>query len=189
MGERPFLSIITRTHKRPFALGQCVASVQDQADQDLEHIIIEDTEGLGVAESFRLLLKAKPAGHYVMILDDDNLLADPAVVSDLHAIANEYQPDVIVFKMNNAELGILPDTHVWQREPIITHIDGGNIAVRRHIWRACIPAVLGPYDSPIYESDIWYLREVWKRTRRIHWLGQIRVLVSRVGRGAMEGEA
>lgn len=188
MGDRPFLSIVTRTHKRPFALGQCIASVQDQADQDLEHIIIEDTEGLGVAESFRLLLKAKPAGRYVMILDDDNLLAHPSAVSDLHAVADEYHPDVIVFRMNNAEMGILPDTYVWQREPLVAHIDGQTVAVRRHVWKACIPAVLGPHNAPIYESDFWYLQEVWKRTRCIHWLDQIEILVSRVGRGAVEGE-
>lgn len=186
MGERPFLSIVTRTHKRPFALSQCVASVQAQADRDFEHVILEDTIGVGVAESHRLFLDAKPRGYYVMILDDDDLMAGPSVVSDLHAVANEYHPDVIVFKMNNAELGILPDAFVWQQRPAVRHISGQNVAVRRHIWKACIPAMLGPDGNPIYESDFLYLQEVWRRTHCIHWMDTILLLTSRVNRGAME---
>jgi len=189
MGDRPFLSILTRTYRRPFALSQCVQSVRDQTDQDLEHLILEDTVGVGVAEAHRLLLAAKPAGYYVMTLDDDDLLASPWVVSDLRAAVNEYRPDVVVFRMNNAELGILPDGLVWQTGPVPGHISGSNVAVRRHVWKACIPAVLGRDDKPIYESDFLYLEEIWRRARRIHWLDKIEVLVSRVNRGAMEGEA
>ena len=188
MGDRPFLSIITRTYRRPFALSQCVQSVREQTDQDLEHLILEDMVGMGVAESHRLFLKAKPAGYYVMILDDDDLMATPGVVADLHVVANEYRPDVIVFKMNNAELGILPDALVWQHEPLPARISGSNVAVRRHVWHGCIPAILGRDGVPCYESDFLYLEEIWRRTRRIHWLDRIEVLVSRVNRGAMEGK-
>jgi len=166
-----------------------VQSVREQTDQDLEHLILEDAVGVGVAESHRLFLGARPAGYYVMVLDDDDLLASPGVVADLHAVANEYRPDVIVFKMNNAEIGILPDGLVWRAGPAPGHISGSNVVVRRHIWKACIPAVLGSDDKPIYESDFLYLQEVWRHTRRIHWLDKIQVLVSRIGRGAIEGEA
>jgi len=185
-----FLSIITRTYNRPEALQQCKRSVLGQADLDLEHIILRDTVGVGVAEAHRLFLNAQPRGEYVMILDDDDLIASPWFVSDLKAAARAYDPDVIVFKMHNAEFGILPDQFVWQQQPIHGHISGCNVAVRLHVWDACVWAIAtdGEGGDPVYHSDLIYLQEVWRYTQRIHWMDKIQVVVSRVSRGAMEGE-
>lgn len=190
MAEGPFLSIITRTYKRPRMLAQCVASVQAQT-VPVEHIVAEDMQGLGVAESHRLLLEAQPHGRYVMHLDDDNLIVYPWFVSDLEAAANAYDPDVIVFRMNNCEFGILPDRFVWQQKPLWRHIDGGCVAVKRDVWRACIPAIItgGPDGGPCYEGDFFYLKALWAYTNRIHWMNKIAVLTQRVSKGKGEGEA
>jgi len=185
----PFLSILTRTYQRPEALKQCKRSVAMQADQDLEHLILRDTVGVGCIEAYRLLLNVQPRGEYVMILDDDDLLASPWFVSDLKAAARAYDPDVIVFKMRCEELGILPDAFVWQQKPIHGHIGGPNVAVKLHVWDACIWSIVtdGEGGDPVYHSDLVYLKEVWAYTKRIHWMDKIQVVVSRVSRGAMEG--
>lgn len=185
----PFLSILTRTYCRPDALAQCRATVAGQTDQDLEHLILRDTVGLGVAESNRLFLNAQPRGEYVMMLDDDDLLASPWFVSDLRAAARAYDPDVIVFKMNNAEFGILPDRFVWQKDPKHGHIDGCNVAVKHYVWDDCIWAIAtdGKGGDPVYHSDFVFLLEVWASTDQIYWMDRIQVIVSRVSRGIMEG--
>jgi len=185
----PFLSILTRTYKRPEALKQCKRSIAMQADQDLEHVIIRDTVGVGCVEAYRLLLNVQPRGEYVMILDDDNLLARPWVVSDLKAAARAYDPDVIVLKMQGAEFGILPDSYVWQGVPVGGHIGSCNVVVKLHVWDACIWSIAtdGEGGGPVYHSDFIYLQEVWRYTQRIHWMDKIQVVVSQVSRGAMEG--
>ena len=185
----PFLSIVTRTYNRPEALQQCKRSIAGQADQDLEHLVLRDTVGVGVAEAQRLLLNADPRSEYVMILDDDNLLASPWFVSDLKACSAAYDPDVIVFKMNNAEFGILPDAYAWQQKPVHGHVDGQNVAVKLHVWDKCIWSIAtdGEGGGPVYHSDFIYIQEVWAYTQRIHWMDKIQVVVSRVSRGVMEG--
>ena len=185
----PFLSIVTRTYQRPEALKQCKRSVAMQADQDLEHLILRDTVGVGVVEAYRLLLNVQPRGEYVMILDDDDLLTSPWFVSDLKAASRAYDPDVIVFKMQSEELGVLPDAFVWQQKPIHGRIGGSNVAVKLHVWDNCIWSIAtdGEGGDPVYHSDLVYLKEVWAYTNRIHWMDKIQVVVSRVSRGAMEG--
>lgn len=190
MGDRPFLSIITRTYRRPHMLADCIASVGGQTVA-AEHIIVEDTQGLGVAESHRLIRDAHPRGRYVMYLDDDNLIVYPWFVSDLEAAANAYDPDVIVFRMNNCEFGILPDRFVWQQKPLRGQIDGGCVAVKRDAWQACIPAIItgGPDGGPCYEGDYHFLAALWAHTNRIYWMNKIAVLTQYVSRGKAEGEA
>jgi len=184
----PFLSIVTRTYKRPAALARCKTLLRAQFDHDFEHLVIEDKIGLGVAESHRLFLGAHPRGQYVMILDDDDFVASPYFVSDLRA-AQAYDPDVIVFKVNNAQLGILPDRFVWQQRPKVGHIGGNNVAVKRHVWEACIGAIVtdGNGGGPVYEGDFYYLDAVWHYTTKIHWMDKVQVIVPHIGRGDTEG--
>lgn len=184
----PFLSILTRTYNRPDALAQCRATVEAQTDSDYEHLILRDAVGLGVAGANVLFLNAQPQGEYVMMLDDDDLLASPWFVSDLRAAARAYDPDVIVFKMHNAEFGILPDRFVWQQEPVHSHIGGSCVAVKRHVWDECIWSIAtdGEGGGPVYHGDLVFLKEVWRSTNRIHWMDKIQVVVSRVSRGTME---
>jgi glycosyltransferase involved in cell wall biosynthesis len=183
----PFLTIVTRTHKRPKALERCRQSVYAQSDQDLEHIIIRDTVGVGVAESHRLLLNAQPHGDYVAILDDDDLFDTPRVVSHLKAISAAHDPDVVVWKMCGP-LGILPDHHVWEKVPKHGYIGGCNVAVKAHVWNACIGAIAtdGQGGPPVYHSDLYYLEAIWAYTSSIYWWNNIVVRVPRVSRGEME---
>ena len=186
----PFLSIITRTYKRPVALARCKALLQAQVDHDFEHIVAEDKIGLGVIEAYRLFLDVQPAGEFVAILDDDNFVASPYFVSDLRAAARAYDPDVIVFKENNAQLGILPDRFVWQQQPRTGHISGSDVAVRRRVWEACIGAIMtdGQGGGPVYEGDYHYLVAVWAHTSKIHWMDKVQIIVPHIGRGDTEAE-
>ena len=184
----PFLSIVTRTYKRPLALARCTQLLDAQTDQDFEHLVIEDTEGLGVAESHRLIRDSRPGGEYAMILDDDDFAATPYLVSDLKAAARAYSPDVIVFRANNAQLGIMPSRFVWQQYPLKGHIGGNNIAAKRQVWDACIPAIMtdGAGGGPVYEGDFYYLDAVWHYTTKLHWLDKVLIIVPYIGRGGTE---
>ena len=42
MKQRPKISVITATHKRPDFLRRCIMSVQAQTFRDYEHIIVAD---------------------------------------------------------------------------------------------------------------------------------------------------
>ena len=184
----PFLSIVTRTYKRPAALARCKLLLAAQTDKDFVHQVIEDTVGLGVPGSHALVRDAHPVGEYAMILDDDDFVASPYFVSDLHAAARAYDPDVIVFRVNNAQLGVLPSRFVWQMYPILGQIGGGNVIVKREVWDACIAAIMsdGNGGGPVYEGDYYYLAEVWRHTKRIHWMDKVQVIVPHIGRGGTE---
>lgn len=184
----PFLSIVTRTYKRPRGLARCKLCLEGQTDHDFEHLVVEDTVGLGVAQSHQLIRDSRPKGDYVMILDDDDFAATPYMVSDLKAAAQAYDPDVIVFRQNNAQLGILPDRFVWQQYPIKGHISGSCVAVKWHVWTACIPAIMtgGLNGGPCYEGDFYYIDAVWHYTTKLHWLDKVLVIVPHIGRGGTE---
>ena len=47
-----FLTIYTPTYRRPLLLAECRASVAAQSDPDYQHLIIEDTVGVGVEGMF-----------------------------------------------------------------------------------------------------------------------------------------
>ena len=184
----PFLSIVTRTYKRPRGLARCKLCLEGQADQDFEHLVIEDTLGLGVAQSHQLIRDSQSTGDYVMILDDDDFAATPYMVSDLKAAARAYDPDVIVFRAVNAQLGIMPSRFVWQQYPLLGHIGGNHVAVKRQVWNACIPAIMtdGAGGEPVYEGDFYYIDAVWHYTTRLHWLDKVLVIMPHIRRGGTE---
>lgn len=84
--KQPFFSIITRTFRRPTLLAVCRQSVLSQNfTAGVEHIIIEDKVGVGIAQSYRALRTQEVEGKYVIILDDDNALNDVDVLTSLAA--------------------------------------------------------------------------------------------------------
>ena len=74
--DRPFLSIMTRTHKRPRRLQECKESVAQLVDDDYEHVVVVDEVGVGHDGSYKLCIDAfddgRVNGQYVWFLDDVN---------------------------------------------------------------------------------------------------------------------
>lgn len=141
--ENKFLSIVTRTHKRPKRLEQCKASIAQLTDADYEHVIVRDEIGVGHDGAYQLTIDAFDAGRfhgrYAWFLDDDDRLADPAFVTRLkETVATHDNPPVIVVRHQNAQR-IWPEDAYWERPPVRRHIGIGCLIVRADVWRKYAP--------------------------------------------------
>jgi len=123
---RPFLSIVTRTYRRPTLLANCIESLKAQTDQDFEHIIIRDDIGIGIAETYRRLRNQDVNGEYVWVLDDDNVVVEPTFIRQLKMQA-DFGYLILEGMVSDR---VLPDTD----EPQLAHIDMMNIVVCRVVW-------------------------------------------------------
>jgi len=127
---RPFLSIVTRTYRRPTLLANCIESLKAQTDQDFEHIILRDDVGVGIAETYRRLRSQDVNGEYVWVLDDDNVVTSRTFVADLKRFVDDFSKPPFVITEGLVGNRMLPDTPMLQ----ITHIDMMNIVVRCDVW-------------------------------------------------------
>lgn len=176
-----FLSIVTRCHpNRPSMLQKNIDSLAAQTCQDFEQVLIRDDAGRGVGWANGQLQHASPKGDYVLILDDDDLLTDETAVEKLKAAADD-QPDLIIFKVDHAGLGILPSPKVWERSPMGGHIGSCDFITRRDLWRRHIPAFSQPTCG-----DIAFLRSMWHENIGVVWLDEQLAAVQRISRGRGE---
>ena len=164
----PFLSIVTRCYKRPESLKANVASVANQTDQDYEHLFIVDDVGRGMEWANRALATATPAGDYVLVLDDDDILSEPRAIEYLKEAAVD-KPDVIIFRGDFGEvLGILPDAVVWGNRPIKGHIGSAAFATSRDVWEKHVTSY-GAKEGGDYE----YLKALWQDKPAVVWLDKL----------------
>jgi hypothetical protein len=176
-----FLTIYTPTYRRPISLQRCIMSVAAQSERDYQHLVIEDTVGLGVDGMFRDVPNHHAAieGEYVYFLCDDDVLADSHVVRDMRAFieAND-RPDVV---MAYATIGPLmfPYPQCWQAEPKEGFVTLANWAVRAEVWRAV------PYGNR-YEGDYEFIAECWRRGYRFAWWDRLICRAPGWNRGAPE---
>jgi hypothetical protein len=155
----PFLTIYTPTYKRPKGLEQCRASVRAQDDPGIEHLIIEDTVGLGVGGMFADIPNHPVRGEWVYFLSDDDRLADPQVVSDFRAQA--FDADVVMCRSTIGQ-HIFPSAQCWGHVPLLGHVTLSNWIVRADVWRSV------PYGEH-YEGDFAFIRACWDRGLRFAW--------------------
>lgn len=157
-----FLTLYTPTYQRPQGLARCVASVQAQTDQDIEHLIIRDEVGLGVAGMFADIPNHPVSGEYVYFLSDDDYLADPGVVAGLRqALRQQGDPDVLMCRSTIGQ-HIFPSAQCWGHVPLLGHVTLSNWIVRRAVWEAV------PYGEH-YEGDFSFIRACWDRGLRFAW--------------------
>jgi hypothetical protein len=130
----PFLTFYTPTFRRPQALAACMTSVAKQTDvAQIEHLIVADYVGIGIAGMYARVPQyaASVHGDYVHLLADDDELAHPSVVGQVHdfAISQGY-PAIILVAVIKDGLGQIAG--VWP--PVEGEIDLGNLIVRGDIW-------------------------------------------------------
>lgn len=168
-GDAPFLSIVTRhLTTRTELLERLVSSIKSQTDADLEHIILTDDEGRGLGWANQQFARHKdlPEGRYVMMLDDDDWLADEHAVEDLKDYATileattlEYPVAIVYFDYRGPAVGYLPSeemTKIWQ--PVPGHISGQGLIVRTDVWKELIH-----HFDDSYEGDFHFIKAVWER--------------------------
>jgi len=180
--DDPFLTIITRTYKRPKLLARCQASVRAQTDPDLEHVVLTDHVGMGIYVSYHRMINeaGRYHGSYIYCLDDDNVLTDTAFVADLKAIAAEHNPDVIMVKASNPTFGVLPK--FWGETPKRCNVDLGNFVVKGHVWMEYAPHFL---DIEQLE-DYGFIAAVFEAGCSVYWHDALVMEALQVGWGKPE---
>jgi len=174
-----FLSVITRTHPKPvdyLALNE--QSLREQLDPDYEQTVIRDEVGRGLAWANRQFYEHRydVDGDYVIMLDDDNVLATPHAITVLKAVTWDY-PNAVIFKADVGPHGILPTSLAWtQRRAIAWQIDGHCVVVRRDTWIEYIHE----FNCDI-RGDAAFLAALTAADLRIEWLNAVLVRALRVG--------
>lgn len=152
-----FLEVLTRTFgKRPQALRRNQNSLRTQTDPDMQHTVIVDEVGRGVAWANGNLRNIIATGEYVWVLDDDDRCMRDTLVAEIKEIAAREQPDVIVMRAHHAVFGLLPNKEHWQRAPVCGQIGWSCVAVRGEIWNAHRQA----HDES-YAGDYVFIRHLW----------------------------
>jgi glycosyltransferase involved in cell wall biosynthesis len=157
-----------------------LAALEAQTCQDYEHILIVDNEGRGLEWANSSLQDAAPAGEYVLILDDDDLLTDKEAIEKLRTAA-EPEPDLIIFKAYHGPLGILPSARVWGNRPYGGHIGSCDFITRRDVWLEHIPAFAQPESG-----DYYFLQSIWLDDPCVVWLDETLAAVQRISKGKAE---
>ena len=183
--RNPLLSIVTRQHPdRPSLFQQHLRSLQRQDDPDYEHVVLKDTEGLGLAWANGMFHRERERvkGEYVLILDDDNALMATDVISEIRRVVDEHAPDVIVVKGYVGDR-LLPDDAMWGKQPALGHIDSLNFVVRNEVWQKHIHA----FDVPRC-GDYAFISSVFKDNPKVYWLNKPCAKTLAINKGGGESQ-
>lgn len=155
--KRPFLTIVTRCHRRPELLAGNIASVNAQTDKDIEHVLIPDFSGKGIPHANKLLYRDRHRvrGEYVYILDDDNELVDRKLVARLKRAADvNDQPHVFVVRglRPTGEIKVFPDSDAWASRKLVKKTTNAHCyVVRGDVWKKHIKS----FGYPATLSGAW----------------------------------
>ena len=149
--------------------------------------IVDDSEngnGMLWANQSLFLNRYKVHGDYVLILDDDDCLAYDEFVSDLHDIALDEGPDIIMIKMDQI-LRILPDSKVWGKLPLFGHIGSCCFVVGREIWQEHIE-LFGQPNGGDYAFISALFAKAESNGWNIYWFDKVCTRVQKVSYGKPE---
>jgi hypothetical protein len=185
--ERPFLTMFTRHMlSRPAMFLECQRTLHMQTCRDFEHVIVRDTNpqgsGFAWAQAQFEAHQDEVRGEYVWQYDDDNRLATPTAIEILKFAVHDSGADIVVFRADHAELGILPDELAWSKGAVYSHMGGEDFIVKRDLWGRHLDA----WRSGVYESDWHFMEAIWSDQPRVYWLDLLLLKVQRVSRGMGE---
>lgn len=167
---KPFVTFFTRTFGgRPTMMARCVQSIEEQDDPRWEHVILMDEKRRGIkyadGQFERNLHRIN--GAYVFVVDDDNALATPHFVSWLwDVVQREGEPDVVMFRCNYDDLGVLPQPGDWGQYPQHGRISPFNCIVKSGLFRQAVHVWT---EGEPYKADYDFLKALFDRTDRIYW--------------------
>jgi hypothetical protein len=167
------ICFLTRCHpQRPNMQKVCFDSVKNQTCDDYQHFLIQGamrepdqySRGDGKFAVEHGLTKPWPIdAHYVMVLDDDNMLVDMDFVKDLKELAQKENPDIVFFKAEIKGWGVYPS---WARHPVAGEVDWFCYAVKRWFWQKYIAEVNA---RPMASNDWFFIDKCYRNTRSIIW--------------------
>ena len=185
-----FLSIVTRHMlSRPALYERHLQSLLAQTDRNFEQVLIVDETGNGLrwANEQFAVHAGRVTGDYVLLLDDDDVLAEPDAVAALRAAVRvttlqETAPDIVMFRCDcGPGVGILPDGVAWQKRPVLGHVGGSCFIVRNEVWQRHI----GMFAQPS-GGDYHFLEALWRDEYAKTWLDRVLVRVQQTGQGRPE---
>lgn len=180
----PFLEVITRCYKRPQMLQRNLDSMAAQTCPDFAHTLLVDEVGVGVDGAWAKLRDYAPrlAGDYIWILDDDDECIRPSLVEDLQAIAAQYDPDVIMMRMDHGHWGVKPSGS-WKQCPVMGDIGCSAYVIKRHVWQLHAAEA---WQTTRYQSDFDFISSVFERPYKVAWYDVVASRVQRISQGAPE---
>jgi glycosyltransferase involved in cell wall biosynthesis len=194
MTNNKFLSILTRTHKRPKALRRCLKSLNKQTKKNFNVIIISDIKedvvetivpeypdlsitikhveplGYPACNTYFNIVRNAVTSEYVIFLDDDDEIIYKNYCKSLeHISIKNKHPAAIISKALFPGKKVIPDDGSWKKVPSICHISGLNFCVRTDIYKKC--------DWPKSKcGDFYFISSVfnsidWKKD--VYWYNKI----------------
>lgn len=174
----PFLEIVTRCYRRPTLLQNNVDSITHLTDDDRQHTLLVDTQGIGVGAANAQLATFEPTGDYVWLLDDDDICIYPELVQDLKEFAGT---PAIVVRMDHGDLGVLPPLRLWEQPPVEGQIGCSAVICRADVWLAERAA----WASGRYAADYDFAHAVLTKWPSV-WLDLVASATQRRSHGAPE---
>lgn len=164
-----FLTILTRVHPaRSKCLERNIESIKSQTDGDVQHILLHPTiEENDVIKVGSLIHGAMNLidGRYVLLLDDDDILAKPEFVEKLKTVVGADEAEMVIFR---GTLGheICPKDGYWKsRKIIIGEISGSCVVVRKDLF----DKTSHEWMRPVYESDFYYIKAAFDLSKNTVW--------------------
>lgn len=168
------IAFVTRVHpERPGMLKVCIKSVRTQTSDDYVHILHQHDKtkkGYGKFEANKSFkqIKSIPA-HYVMVLDDDDMLIDPKFVEIFRENTNGNNPEIVFFKGVIGGRPVYPRPEIWGKAPVFGKIASFCFAVRLDVWKKYIHE-FGKRPSG---GDYRFIFVCYKNTTKHLWLDRI----------------
>ena len=182
------LTVVIRTHDRPAAFKRCIESVRMQTHKNIDIIVGVDTPGsMEYAETYHptRIIKCEsrerkshndfPADEYIsklfepitdgyiLVLDDDNYLADPKGVEKLLLrITQEYCIYIIRYRYPDGRL--FPNDQQFQSK----RIKNGGID-----WASCVFHARFKNTSktlPLYNADFHFISKLVEFVKKTEWI-------------------
>lgn len=168
------IAFVTRVHpERSSMLKVCVESVRMQTSNDYIHILYrhdKTKKGYGKLEANKSFeqIKSIPA-HYVMVLDDDDMLIDAEFVEIFREKTKGNDPEIVFFKGTISGRAEYPRPEIWGKAPVLAKIASFCFAVRLDVWKNHIHEFGARYSG----GDFCFISACYKNTTKYLWINRV----------------
>ena len=137
----PFITIITRTSRRPKNLAEATETIKSQTDDDYQHLIIVDVIGKGLFSAGKSLWENKERikGKWTYILDDDVRLVNNEFIARVKETAEKNLDAEIIMVRNYVGGRKCPSDDVWGGDKVFFGtVDSASFVVCKDLFNKYI---------------------------------------------------